>query len=302
MKQIQFILFFCLLAGMELQAQNLAFISDTQEPMAVETILLKTERNKEAADTLMADLLRRKHDAVFHLGDLVANGSSNGDWERIDHFLNAMQSIKTPVYAICGNHEYLMKASTGEKNFIQRFPHQPTTGYIVVQDSVAVVLFNSNFSKIGKEKAKAQVRWYERILDSLNRSAGVKCIIVCSHHSPYTNSNVVNPSKEVQELYVPAYINTPKAVLFLSGHSHNLEYFDIYKKAFLVIGGGGGLGQPLKKEGKKDFSDLLKQEQKPRYFYLEVKRQGNTLQVQTRGFKMEEFGQMHPYPVTTISF
>ncbi len=269
--------------------------------MKVETILLKTDRNKEGADSLLTDLARRPHHTVFHLGDMVANGSSSSDWTRIDRFIEEIQAVATPVYPTYGNHEYLMTQGAGEKNFRQRFPQIPDTGYYVVQDSMAVVIFNSNFSKIGKLKSKAQQTWYEHCMDSLNREPGIKFIIVACHHSPYTNSNVVSPSKEVQQQYVPAYINTRKAVLFLSGHSHHLEVFDIYHKKFMVIGGGGGLWQPFKKEGKRDFTDILPEEQKPRYFYLEVIRQGNALKVQARGFTLQEFGQFKDFPVAIIS-
>jgi UDP-2,3-diacylglucosamine pyrophosphatase LpxH len=270
--------------------------------MKIEAIFLRTERNAEAAAQLLADLSQTKHRAVFFLGDMVATGSSNKSWKDIDHFLADMKKVHTPVYATYGNHEYMMKRKSGEKNFAQRFSNSSNTGYIVVQDSVAVVLFNSNFSKLSKEAQLFQRQWYERSLDSLNRAEDIKFIIACCHHAPYTNSSVVNPEKKVQELYVPAYVNTPKAALFLSGHSHHLEYFDIYRKKFLVIGGGGGLWQPFKKENKRDFSDLLDESPKPRYFYLQINRTGNQLQVSARGFTMEHFGEFEDYPIVSIPF
>jgi len=302
MKILQIILIFWLATVYNAAAQPFAFISDSQEPMKIETIALKTERNVEATDKLLTDLSQTKHRAVFFLGDIVATGSNAKSWERIDRFLANIKKAHTPVYATYGNHEYMMNRSAGERNFAQHFPNTPNTGVIVVQDSVAVVLFNSNFSKLSKEIQQAQHQWYERSLDSLNLSENIKFIIVCCHHAPYTNSNVVNPEKTVQELYVPAYVNTPKAALFLSGHSHHLEYFDIYRKKFLVIGGGGGLWQNLKKENKRDFSDLLDESPKPRYFYLQINRTGNQLQVSARGFTMEQFGEFENYPIVSIPF
>jgi predicted MPP superfamily phosphohydrolase len=302
MNKLQFILIFCLAAVSHLIAQPFVFISDTQAPIKAETILLKTDRNIEATDSLLTDLTRGTHRAVFFLGDIVSIGSNNKSWERIDRFLTGMKKAQVPVYATYGNHEYMMNQASGERNFAQRFPNSSNTGYIVVQDSVAVVLFNSNFSKLSKNAQEAQVQWYKRSLDSLNRAEDIKFIIVGCHHSPYTNSNVVSPSKKVQELYVPTYANTPKAALFQSGHSHHLEYFDIYRKKFIVIGGGGGLWQGFKKEDKRDFSDLLDENQKPRYFYLLVNRTGNQLQVSARGFTMEQFGVFEDYPIVSIPF
>jgi UDP-2,3-diacylglucosamine pyrophosphatase LpxH len=300
MKFLQFIFIFCLTVA-KTTAQPFAFISDTQEPIKVEAIFLKNERNVEATDRLLADLSRTKHQALFFLGDIVSIGSSAKSWERIDRFLAGMQQKQIPVYATYGNHEYMMNQAAGEKNFARRFPGTPDTGYTFVQDSVAVVLFNSNFSKLSKAAQQAQLQWYTRSMDSLNRSGNVKFIIVCCHHAPYTNSDVVSPEKKVQELYVPVYVNTPKAALFLSGHSHHLEYFNIHHKKFLVIGGGGGLRQALKKENKRDYTDLLNESQKPRYFYLQVNRTGDKLQVSARGFTMERFGKFEDYPVVSIT-
>jgi len=302
MKKLQIIIIFCLTTAYSAVAQPFVFISDTQAPIKAETILLKTERNVEATDSLLSDLLRSRPRAVFFLGDIVSVGSNSQPWERIDRFLTKMKKARTPVYATCGNHEYMMSQASGERNFAQRFPNSSNTGRIIVQDSVAVVLFNSNITKLSKHAQEAQHQWYKRSLDSLNRAEDIKFIIVGCHHSPYTNSNVVSPSRKVQELYVPAYANTPKAALFLSGHSHHLEYFDIYRKKFLVIGGGGGLWQGFKKENKRDFSDLLEENPKPRYFYLQITRTGNRLQVSARGFTMERFGEFEDYPIVTIPF
>jgi len=302
MKILKLLLLFCMAAVGKVAAQPFAFISDAQGPVKVEALFLKVERNVEAIEILLSDLSRMQHRAVFFLGDMVSFGSSSKTWGRVDRFLADIRKTHIPVYATYGNHEYMTNRFIGQKNFDQRFPDTPDTGYIVVQDSVAVVLFNSNFSKLSKDAQHSQHQWYERSLDSLNRAEDIKFILVCCHHSPYTNSGVVSPEKKVQELYVPAYTNTPKAALFLSGHSHHLEYFDIYRKKFLVIGGGGGLWQELKKESKRDYTDLSDNDRKPRYFYLQIERRGNTLQVWARGFTMERFGVFEEYPVVSIPF
>jgi hypothetical protein len=55
----------------------------------------------------------------------------------------------------------------------------------------------------------------------------------------------VSPSRAVRETFVPLYLRHPKCVLFLSGHCHAFEHFRQGGKDFLVLGGGGGLQQPL---------------------------------------------------------
>ena len=78
-------------------------------------------------------------------------------------------------------------------------------------------------------------------MDSLDSNPGIKMILLCSHHPPYTNSKIVKPSKEVVKYFLPRFFESTKSRLYISGHSHNLEFFEKgNKKYFLVIGGGGG--------------------------------------------------------------
>jgi len=108
------------------------------------------------------------------------------------------------------------------------------------------------------------------------------------HHSPFTNSTIVKPSLAVQQHFVPTFMATKKAVLFLSGHSHNFEHFQLKDKDFLVIGGGGGLHQPLR--NNNDQMHDLSPGYKPAFHYLEVKRIGNELDVLSRQLKPDLSG------------
>ena len=62
----------------------LAFASDTQAPMLVETILLKPQKNRKATELLFADVLVRQPAAFFLLGDVVNHGYSDRPWRPID--------------------------------------------------------------------------------------------------------------------------------------------------------------------------------------------------------------------------
>jgi hypothetical protein len=89
----------------------------------------------------------------------------------------------------------------------------------------------------------------------MEKDPGIKFIIVGLHHSPYTNSTVIDSSKDVQRDFVPLFLKSKKCKLFVSGHAHAFEHFKINNKDFIVIGGGGGLQHPLRisdKEGRKD--------------------------------------------------
>jgi hypothetical protein len=133
-----------------------------------------------------------------------------------------------------------------------------------------------------------QDSWYNNEIKKLNDDPAVKFIIVGCHHSPFTNSKVVKPSMLVRQKFIPAFIDSKKCILFLSGHSHNFERFNVQGKYFLVIGGGGGPHQPLYTD--KEITPELSSAYKPEFHYLEVIRHSDSLQVISRELKPDFSG------------
>lgn len=256
---------------------ELCFASDTQAPMWVETLLLKKDGNKEATKKLFGDIAQRKPGAFFIMGDVVNLGYSNRQWKPMDAYLKELRSANVPVYAALGNHEVMGQAGKGIRKFQERFPEHKPTGYVQIKDSVAIVLLNSNFSKLSAEEDAAQLRWYKQTLAALDGDSSIHFIISGCHHSPYTNSKIVGASKEVQEKFVPMFLASKKSRLFVTGHSHNYEHFKKDGKDFFVIGGGGGLHQYVR-TGEDCFKDE-ECDYKPLFHYLTVKRRGHELKV-----------------------
>lgn len=251
------------------------FISDTQQPMFMEKSLLPGNHNTLATAMLFHNILEAKPTTLFMLGDVVALGFSNGKWRKVDAFLDSCNINGTKVYGLLGNHDVMGLAKKGERNFQKRFPVHISTGYVTVTDSVAIILLNSNFTKLTEANRNYQLNWYQKALDSLDRDRAIKTIIVTCHHAPYTNSTVVKPSTSVQHGFVLPYLKSSKAKLFITGHCHAFEHFNVNGKDFLVIGGGGGLHQPLnpKTDGPHDLASSYK----PMFHYLSIKRGFNTL-------------------------
>ena len=269
----------------ELQPPTLAFISDTQAPIVIETLVLKEKGNERATRLLFSDL-RRCHPArVFILGDLVSVGSLNRPWEDIDRYVSDLRRDSVPVDAILGNHEMMMFSRYGEKNFTALFPRHVRTGYVRTVDSTAVILLNSNFSHLSRNEEQYQLNWYGAALDSLQADPGIRAIIVCCHHSPFSNSTIVGSSVEVQKAFVPLFLATPKCLLFLSGHAHTFEHFQSKGKDFLVIGGGGGLNHPLYQGAEQRWKDLSPV--KPLFHSITVRRERSTFHVTVRGIREE---------------
>ena len=262
---------------------EIIFLADTQAPIWVETLVLKNRGNIKATEIILKDILERKPQSLFILGDLVSLGYLNSAWKLIDKYVAKMKQEKIPVHAIMGNHELMARYRTGERNFQKRFPEHIRTGYCRIVDSIAVVMLNSNFSRLSLPEQKLQDDWYHHTLSKLEDDHNVKAIIVGTHHPPYTNSLLVASSREVQQKFVPPYVKCRKTLLFLTGHCHAFEYFKSEEKDFLVIGGGGGLQHPLNK--KTGRYDDLADKYKPFFHYLAVKRSDDRMRIISRQLK-----------------
>ncbi len=262
------------------------FTSDTQGRLLIEKIIRQHNNNETATQLIFHEINDRRPAALFILGDVVSLGYLNAKWKPVDTNLKLLRGNNIPVYAALGNHEVMINAAKGEQRFQSRFPEHRATGYVEVVDSVAVVLLNSNFSKMTPADIRKQDAWYRQTLARLDTGAAVKLVIVGCHHSPYSNSKVVGSSLPVQRHFVPPFMQSKKCVLFLSGHSHNFEEFKMGGKQFLVIGGGGGVHQPLNTTGLPD----LAANYKPEFHYLEVIRLNDSLQVVSRRLKVDFSG------------
>ena len=266
----------------------LAFASDTQEPMWIEKLFLKSDSNLKATKMIFQDVNVVHPSALFILGDVVSLGERDKAWKNIDSYIKHTAQDSIPVYATLGNHEVMFNAKKGTKKFMVRFPMYNPAGYTEIVDSIAVVLLNSNFDKMSDIEIENQDTWYKNKLAALDNDPAVKFIIVGCHHSPYTNSRIVKPSKPVQENFVPLFIQSKKCALFISGHSHNFERFKVQGKYFLVIGGGGGLHQPL--NANNETMHDLSADYKPAFHYLEVMRDGDELKITSRQLKNDFSG------------
>lgn len=263
---------------------RIAFVSDTQAPMKVETIVLKSNQNVRATGLIFHDILNQKPASLFILGDVVSLGYKKKKWTNMDRYLDSCRRSGIRVSALMGNHDVMTKAKKGEHQFQTRFPDHVRLGFYQIIDSVAIVFLNSNFSKLSGEDFGKQQSWLRTTLHSLDKDGAVLATIVSCHHAPYSNSKIVGSSTKVQQNFVPDFIQSRKARLFITGHSHNYEHFLVQGKDFLVIGGGGGLSQPLSME-RPDISGSYK----PAFHYILLRRVHHDLIVSSRYLK-ENFG------------
>lgn len=273
--------------------REILFLSDTQAPMWVEKLVLRTHQNTKATQTIFAEILRIRPAVLYWLGDIVSLGYRNNKWRIIDQFLLKCTEANTAVYAIMGNHDVMGRPRKGARNFQQRFPEHSPTGYVKTTDAIAVVMLNSNFSILSAAELVKQQTWYQQTLDELDADPEIKVVIVTCHHAPYSNSKLVGSSTLVQQRFVPPYIKSQKAKLFITGHSHAFERYEFDGKTFLVIGGGGGLRQPLNVSPSR-LPDKAT-EYKPMFHYLSVRRDGDGLSLTSYCLKKDFSGFAEGY-------
>ena len=251
--------------------------------MLIEKLWLKGHENKQATAALFKELVAQEPTDMFLLGDVVNLGYKRKRWILVDSALNEARGRGFAVHALLGNHEVMQRAKAGERAFQARFPEHVRTGFLVHTDSIAVVMLNSNFTKLTKDHHCAQLAWYRSTLAALDTARDVRTIIVCCHHSPYSDSRIVGSNEDVQRLFVAPFLKASKTALFISGHAHLFQHFSKEGKHFFVIGGGGGLHHPLSKKAGPEVS--LDPGYDPLFHYLTVQRCGTRLRVVSRRLK-----------------
>ncbi len=265
-------------------ANALLFASDTQAPMWVETLWRKPNGNVEATAALFTELEDRAPKALFILGDVVNLSCKEKRWTKMDVYLQRLRERGGRVHALLGNHEVMGNAEAGERGFQRRFPDHVRSGYVVLKDSIAVVLLNSNFKSLGKADRSLQQAWYGSTLAALDTMPEVRTILVCCHHSPYSDRKVVGSNADVQRDFVQPFLTAAKTSLFLSGHAHIFQHFKLTGRHFFVIGGGGGLHHPLSR--KKVALENVDPDYAPLFHYLSLSLCGDHLRVQS--FKLKD--------------
>ncbi|MEN8193745.1 MAG: metallophosphoesterase [Bacteroidota bacterium] len=259
---------------------EIIFLSDTQEPIWIETLWQDENKNEIARERIFKEIINEKPIKVIHLGDIVAFGYDDDDWKPIDHFLDKLIKEKIDFYPTLGNHELILFPEIGEENFMERFPFYSRTGYSINNGATEIILLNSNFSEMTTHEIVTQQEWYINKLIQLEQDSTISAIIVGCHHSPFTNSKVVEPDENVQLLFVPPFIEFQKCKLFISGHCHAFEHFKHGEKDFLVIGGGGGLQQTLYIEDEEKWNDqYINKTSKRMFHFLKYELVNDTIRV-----------------------
>jgi predicted phosphodiesterase len=160
--------------------------------------------------------------AVFHTGDLVSNGSNQGDWETFQDITGELFP-PVPFYPAVGNHENPNNSST--LYFDQFTLPGNERWYSVDVDGIRFIVLDTVTSIASP--ASEQYQWLEYQLQSVSADS-----------TPYSTGNHKADEKGLRQSIVPLFESHNVDVVF-TGHDHNYERSEVNGITYVVTGGGG---------------------------------------------------------------
>src|SRR5258706_2989220 len=108
-KTDHYIFIICLLcalpsSGQDDARQSIAMISDTQAPMRIEKLFLKSDHNEKATAILFEQIVKLMPEYLFILGDVTSCSAKERKWDAMDGYLQACRNSGINVSALFGNH------------------------------------------------------------------------------------------------------------------------------------------------------------------------------------------------------
>lgn len=223
-----------------LRPDRLMVVGDLQPTTWLEQVFLGRPQNDSVRDRMIARIVEEDPDLLLMLGDYVDRGEARSAWTEFDSLMAPICRHRIPTYAVLGNHDYGLIGAEGIADCAIRFPYSTVLpSLVMLADSVALVVIDSNLETLPEERRRSQEERYREILERLDRSPAIRGVIVASHHPPFTNSGLT-VDQALVDTFVPPFTAARKTLLFLSGHVHSYERFEIDGKTFVVSGGGGG--------------------------------------------------------------
>jgi hypothetical protein len=263
-----------------------AIIGDTQRTTWVENKILRRENNLKEQEILFEALKREGPSLLVFLGDLVARGNSSWEWAHFDKLVTHFFSLKTPILATLGSHEYDGPDRWALAKAKARFPRIANKSwFVLLYQNLAFIFVDSNRSEISADLWNEQREWFRSTLETLDANSAIDGVIVFSHHPPFTNSIVTENEKHMHETFLPAFFSSVKSLVMVSGHAHSYERFHEQGKYFLVSGGGGGPRVRLLEGESQRQPDLFRgPSPRPFHYLLLLSVQGG-ITLEAKGFE-----------------
>jgi hypothetical protein len=209
---------------------------------------------------------------ALHSGDLVAQGADPCDWALFDRENAVLRERGVPLFAGLGNHDLCGDEDQALLNARRRFPSlRARRWYTLDHAGVRLVVLDTNLRSMPTGDRDAEAAWFRDALAAAEDDPAVRDVLVVTHHPPFTNAALHEPSRWVRETILAAAAACPKVRAFISGHAHTYERFRSGAIDCIVSGGGGAPLVPLR-SGVHEFQDLY---DGPRGHHVLVVRPGS---------------------------
>ena len=224
----------------ELPTARIIIYGDSRPAVTGEHFFMGRSDPAAERDLIIAKIAHERPDLIIHSGDLVSRGSNEDHWKHWDRTHKPILDLKIPFHTTLGNHEYLGSEMDRLRHLHARFPERKNCRWYAVRAGpILFAMLDSNFDELPSSFVESQDAWFGKLLKDVESDAGVKALIVVAHHPPYTNSKTHGPSEETRRRFSETAAKCPKFRMFVAGHVHNYERFDIKGVPYVVSGGGG---------------------------------------------------------------
>jgi len=187
-------------------------------------------------------------DLFIHVGDMVASGVR--DWEWDEQFWNPARSLlsRTPIYAVIGNHE----RSAPLFDELLYAPAEDGRARNWSQEMMGVLLIGIDGQQDWSAGSE-NVGWLEEVLSR----SGAKFIFFFTHYPSWSSAGHGSldeegvpderPVREGREVIMPL-LEKYGATAFIAGHDHDYERSEPPGGVTVIITGGGGAPSYEKEE------------------------------------------------------
>lgn len=202
-----------------------------QEPVSCQECIAfygDSQSGHEIHKQIVADIMKLDPKIVFHLGDMVARGYKQKDWDRFNEITKELRQARE-FFPVIGNHE--KESPLYFKNF--SLP-KDKPWYSVERFGMHFIVLDTNLPLDWWSK---QHRWLKNELERLSRDN--KPIIVLMHKPLFSIAYYSKEAKPLRQKVVHLLEKYGVAVVF-SGDDHNYQRAMRNNIYYVVTGGGGG--------------------------------------------------------------
>ena len=206
-----------------------AYTEETVSCQECIAVYSDTQTGHDAHKRIVADITKLKPRIVFHLGDMVARGYKEKDWEKFNVITGELRR-SAEFFPVMGNHEN--ESPLYFKNFSIS---KDRPWYSLERFGMYFIVLDTNLPLDWWSK---QHRWLQSELKSA--SFGKKPIIVLLHRPLFNIGLHDKDAQGLRQKVVPLFEKYGVVIVF-SGHDHNYQRA-LHNGIYYVVSGGGGGG------------------------------------------------------------